>query len=135
VSAMANATAIVSDSGGVQEEAPSLGVPVLVLRRTTERPEAVQAGVNQLIGTDPHDIERALSTVLDGGAATRRGSIPYPNPFGDGRGSERIVEALLHFCGYGDAPEEFASIDQVRRPTRWPPPRRRRPFERYDERT
>ncbi len=134
VGAMANATAIVSDSGGVQEEAPSLGVPVLVLRRTTERPEAVQAGVNQLVGTDPKDIERALSALLDGAGASRHGSIPQPNPFGDGRGAERILQALLYFFGRADAPEEFAAIEQVRRPTRWPPPRRRRAFERYDDR-
>ncbi len=132
VRAMASATAIVSDSGGVQEEAPSLGVPVLVLRRTTERPEAVQAGANQLIGTDPKDIERALSRVLDGPSAHHRGSIPRPNPFGDGHATERIVQALLFFCGQGEAPEEFAGTDVVRRPVRWPPPRRRRPFERYD---
>ena len=65
VETMARASAIVTDSGGVQEEAPSLGIPVLVLRKTTERPEALEAGANRLVGTQPADIERALCGVLD----------------------------------------------------------------------
>jgi UDP-N-acetylglucosamine 2-epimerase len=115
VEAMAGASAIVTDSGGVQEEAPSLGIPVLVLRKTTERPEAVEAGANQLIGTHPGDIERALCAVLDQRRGGNHRGMPgakehanvHPNPFGDGNAAARIVQAVLHFWGRGDAPGEF----------------------------
>jgi UDP-N-acetylglucosamine 2-epimerase (non-hydrolysing) len=113
VEEMARSSAIVTDSGGVQEEAPSLGVPVLVLRKTTERPEAVETGANQLVGTHPHDIEQALLGVLDQKHATPAPArtIPRPNPFGDGNAAARIVQAVLHFWGRGDAPGEFLVID------------------------
>lgn len=93
--AMERAALILSDSGGVQEEAPALGRPVLVLREETERPEAVDAGVAQLVGTD---VERIVASALDllqraGEAPGRAGSLP--NPFGDGRAAARIVSALL----------------------------------------
>jgi UDP-N-acetylglucosamine 2-epimerase (non-hydrolysing) len=107
VEAMARSSAIVTDSGGVQEEAPSLGIPVLVLRKTTERPEAVEAGANQLIGTHPNDIERALCTTLDRAGAAPGRTIPRPNPFGDGNAAARIVQAVLHFWGRAEAPGEF----------------------------
>jgi UDP-N-acetylglucosamine 2-epimerase (non-hydrolysing) len=115
VEAMARSSAIVTDSGGVQEEAPSLGIPVLVLRKTTERPEAVEAGANYLVGTQPAEIERALCSVLDrpdvGGPWRTAGGAghvaPRPNPFGDGNAAARIVQAVLHFWGRGDAPGEF----------------------------
>jgi UDP-N-acetylglucosamine 2-epimerase (non-hydrolysing) len=111
VEAMAGASAIVSDSGGVQEEAPSLGIPVLVLRKTTERPEAVEAGANVLVGTHPDDIERALLAVLDKPRDGRGHAIPRPNPFGDGHAAQRIVQSVLHFWGRGDAPGEFLVQD------------------------
>ncbi len=85
---------ILTDSGGIQEEAPSLGKPVLVMRETTERPEAVEAGVSRLVGTDPHTIVAESERLLDNPeayAAMSRGA----NPYGDGRASERIAAAIL----------------------------------------
>src|SRR5262249_2769622 len=107
VEAMAGASAIVTDSGGVQEEAPSLGIPVLVLRKTTERPEAVEAGANRLVGTQPRDIEHALCAVLDARHDPNAQTIPRPNPFGDGNAAARVTQALLHFWERGDAPRKF----------------------------
>ena len=91
---MKRSTLILTDSGGVQEEAPSLGKPVLVLREETERPEAVEAGVAQLVGTDEARIVAGTSALLaDAGARERIAAIA--NPYGDGRASERIVEHLV----------------------------------------
>lgn len=81
---------ILTDSGGVQEEAPSLGKPVLVMRDVTERPEAVEAGVSQLVGTDPG---RIVAGVVD--ALARDGRGDRYNPYGDGQASRRIVQGLL----------------------------------------
>lgn len=97
---------IMSDSGGVQEEAPSLGKPVLVLRDTTERPEGVKAGTLKLVGTDPAVVKSTMTELLTNGhlyleMANAR------NPYGDGRASERIVQAIKHYFGQGDAAEEF----------------------------
>lgn len=90
---MAQAELILTDSGGVQEEAPALGVPVLVMRRTTERPEAVEAGVAKLVGTDEdaifHEAERLLSD-----PAAHRAMVRAVSPFGDGQAAERILEIL-----------------------------------------
>jgi len=93
---MSRARIIVSDSGGVQEEGPSLGVPVLVLRKTTERPEALAPGMNRLVGTAPDDIAAAVDEALARGAGTR-GPLPRPSPYGDGHAARRIAAALLHF--------------------------------------
>jgi len=82
---------ILTDSGGVQEEAPSLNKPVFILRNTTERSEAVAAGVAQLIGTQTEKIVKAVSDFLDGRNTIIRGGA---NPFGDGRASERIAEFI-----------------------------------------
>ncbi|GAA3167890.1 UDP-N-acetylglucosamine 2-epimerase (non-hydrolyzing) [Planomonospora alba] len=84
---------VLTDSGGVQEEAPTLGKPVLVLRTTTERPEAVEAGVALLVGTDPAEIVAAADRLLDDRAAYERMAYAV-NPFGDGRAAERIVDRL-----------------------------------------
>ncbi len=94
VELMSGAHLILSDSGGVQEEAPSLGVPAIVLRKTTERPEAVEAGAVQLVGTDEDAIVSAADRLLsdDVAHATMARAV---NPYGDGRASERIVSILL----------------------------------------
>jgi UDP-N-acetylglucosamine 2-epimerase len=84
---------IITESGGVQEEAPSLGKPVLVTRRTTERPEAVAAGTARLVGTDREALEREVFRLFDDEGAYRAMSVAH-NPYGDGRASERIVEVL-----------------------------------------
>jgi UDP-N-acetylglucosamine 2-epimerase (non-hydrolysing) len=96
VAAMRGATLVLSDSGGLQEEAPSLGKPVLVLRRTTERPEAVEAGTAKLIGTDRADIVAEASRLLDNPEAYEAMARAH-NPFGDGQASGRIVEAARTF--------------------------------------
>src|SRR6185503_1332296 len=92
---MSRAHFIVTDSGGVQEEAPSLGKPVLVTRENTERPEAVQAGTVELVGTDPKKLEDRASLLLDDEAHYRRMSDAM-NPYGDGHAAERIVRRLVH---------------------------------------
>ena len=84
---------ILTDSGGIQEEAPSFGVPVLVMRDTTERLEAVEAGVARLVGTNPEAITHGVSELLDN-PMKRDAIAAIPNPFGDGRASARIVEHL-----------------------------------------
>ncbi|HDR7272709.1 TPA: UDP-N-acetylglucosamine 2-epimerase (non-hydrolyzing) [Bacillus paranthracis] len=88
---------MLTDSGGVQEEAPSLGVPVLVLRDTTERPEGIEAGTLKLAGTDEETIFSLADELLSDKEAHEKMS-KASNPYGDGRASERIVEAILkHF--------------------------------------
>jgi UDP-N-acetylglucosamine 2-epimerase (non-hydrolysing) len=91
---MARAHVILTDSGGIQEEAPALGKPVLVLREKTERPEAVEAGTARLVGTDADRIVRETEILLDDDAEYARRSRVH-NPFGDGHASERIREILL----------------------------------------
>jgi UDP-N-acetylglucosamine 2-epimerase (non-hydrolysing) len=91
---MKRATIVLTDSGGIQEEAPSLGVPVLVLREETERPEGVEAGVARLVGTDPARIVAEARRLLDSPAEHARMS-RATNPYGDGLASARIVDALL----------------------------------------
>ncbi len=92
VSLMIRATVILTDSGGVQEEAPSLGKPVLVMRETTERPEAVTAGTVKLVGADHRAIVRETSTLLDDPDALAAMARRH-NPYGDGRATERILSA------------------------------------------
>ena len=93
---MRGSTLVLSDSGGLQEEAPALGKPVLVLRRTTERPEAVDAGTAKLIGTDTADIVAEASRLLEDPTAYGAMARSH-NPFGDGLASGRIVEAARAF--------------------------------------
>jgi UDP-N-acetylglucosamine 2-epimerase (non-hydrolysing) len=90
------ATVILTDSGGIQEEAPSLGKPVLVMRDTTERPEAVEAGTVKLVGTDQGAIVRETSRLLTDSAAYDAMARAH-NPYGDGKATGRIVEACLRF--------------------------------------
>ncbi|CEJ47580.1 UDP-N-acetylglucosamine 2-epimerase [Umezakia ovalisporum] len=94
---MRRADVILTDSGGVQEEAPSLGKPVLVMRDTTERPEAVEAGTVKLVGTDPDLIVAEVATLLDDPEAYRRMSHAH-NPYGDGLASARIQAAILEWA-------------------------------------
>ena len=96
VAAMRGSTLLLSDSGGIQEEAPALGKPVLVLRRTTERPEAVDAGTAKLIGTDSASILAETARLLEDPAAYEAMARAH-NPFGDGQSSGRIVEAARRF--------------------------------------
>lgn len=106
---MNRATLILTDSGGVQEEAPALGKPVLVLRDTTERPEAVEAGTVKLIGTNQAAVYGAAKELLTEAAEYRR-MAEARSPYGDGHAAERIVKALLWRHGFLSArPEEFAS--------------------------
>lgn len=95
---MNRARIILTDSGGIQEEAPSLGKPVLVMRDTTERPEAVEAGTVRLVGTDMRQIVDGVQTLLHDKVAYAKMTMAS-NPYGDGRASERIVDALLAWGG------------------------------------
>ena len=87
------ATLVLTDSGGIQEEAPALGKPVLVMRETTERPEGVAAGTARLIGTDPQTIQEETLKLLDDSTAYARMSEAH-NPYGDGRAAERIARIV-----------------------------------------
>ncbi|MBA5762806.1 UDP-N-acetylglucosamine 2-epimerase (non-hydrolyzing) [Vibrio sp. 404] len=90
---MDNADIILTDSGGIQEEAPSLGKPVLVMRDTTERPEAVDAGTVKLVGTDTDRIVTELTSLLEDEQAYKKMSFAH-NPYGDGQACHRILDAL-----------------------------------------
>jgi UDP-N-acetylglucosamine 2-epimerase (non-hydrolysing) len=100
---MDRAHLIVTDSGGIQEEAPALGKPVLVMREVTERPEAVEAGTVRLVGTDFARIVEETSRLLTDPAAYRRMATAI-NPYGDGRAAERIERALERAHGLVPAP-------------------------------
>lgn len=103
---MNRASILVTDSGGIQEEGPSLGKPVLVMRDTTERPEAVEAGTVKLVGTNQHLITKSVLELL-------RDSDAYEvmanavNPYGDGQATRRTIAAVRHFFGTGVPPDEF----------------------------
>jgi UDP-N-acetylglucosamine 2-epimerase (non-hydrolysing) len=97
---------ILTDSGGIQEEGPSLGKPVLVMRETTERPEAVAAGTVRLVGTDEAQIVGAVRMLLHDELAYASMANAV-NPYGDGRAAERTVAAITHLLGLGPRPEEF----------------------------
>lgn len=96
VNVMKRSTLVLTDSGGIQEEAPGLGVPTLVLRNVTERPEGIKAGTLKLVGTDHDEIIRSVQQLLDDPVAhaAMAGAI---NPFGDGHAAERIVKAILDY--------------------------------------
>lgn len=101
-------TVVLTDSGGVQEEAPSLGKPVLVMRLNTERPEAVAAGTVRLIGTDEKRVFDSVSELLHDEAAYNEMANAV-NPYGDGKASERTVAAIAELLGVGSRIEEFDS--------------------------
>ncbi|MGE5224561.1 MAG: non-hydrolyzing UDP-N-acetylglucosamine 2-epimerase [Omnitrophica WOR_2 bacterium] len=101
VQMLKRATLVLTDSGGIQEEAPCLGVPVLVMRQVTERPEGIQAGTAKLVGTDTHTIVSETRWLLENRQAYT--SMAHAaNPYGDGHAAERIVAALLEHSNQGD---------------------------------
>jgi len=97
---------VVTDSGGIQEEAPALGKPVVVLRDDTERPEAIEAGTAVLVGTDPVRIVTVVDRLLDDAAAYDT-MARAQNPFGDGQAAERSVAAIAAFFGVGERLPDF----------------------------
>ena len=103
---MAASYCLVTDSGGIQEEAPSLGKPVLVTREVTERPEAIEAGTVRLVGTDSAVIVRELTALLDDKAHYAAMSHAV-NPYGDGKATGRVLGALKHYFGLGPRPDDF----------------------------
>ncbi len=109
---MQKCTLILTDSGGIQEEAPSLGRPVLVLREVTERPEAVDAGTVALVGVKEEDIVEAASSLLCDKALYRKMATAV-NPYGDGKAAARIVSAVrFSFCLGGARPGDFTPSSQ-----------------------
>ena len=102
---------ILTDSGGIQEEAPALGKPVLVLRKTTERPEGIDKGTAQLVGTEAEKIYEVSSLLLNDREEYERMSKAL-NPYGDGRASQRIVDAILYHFGLLSVPPEDFHVDK-----------------------
>lgn len=118
VALMSNCRLVLTDSGGVQEEAPSLGKPVLVMRETTERPEGIEAGTARLVGANADSIVQQTSALLDDFAAYRAMANAV-NPYGDGRAAARIVARIEHFLGYaGSGTEEIAATGAIQRVAR-----------------
>ena len=105
---MARCYLVLTDSGGLQEEAPALGKPVLVLRRETERPEAVTAGTAKLAGVDREAIVRMAGELITDPAAYRAMAHAV-NPYGDGLACRRIADAILWHFGRGECPEDFSA--------------------------
>jgi UDP-N-acetylglucosamine 2-epimerase (non-hydrolysing) len=105
---LARCALVITDSGGIQEEAPALGKPVLVTREATERGEGIEAGTLQLVGTDPERIVAAAKRLLTDPAAYAA-MANAANPYGDGRAAERIVAALEHLWARGAAPAPFGA--------------------------
>ncbi len=99
---------VLTDSGGLQEEAPALGKPVLVLRRETERPEAVAAGTVKLAGVDRGDIIAMTNELIDN-AKAYEAMARAVNPYGDGEACRRIADAILWHFGRGEKPEDFTA--------------------------
>lgn len=119
---MDRATLILTDSGGVQEEGPSLGKPVLVLRDTTERPEGIAAGTAELVGTDPDRIVTATRRLLHDPDAYAR-MATATNPYGDGHAAQRSVDALDYLLNGAARPVEFsADLESDGPPPRTAPP-------------
>ena len=109
---LARSALVLTDSGGVQEEAPAVGAPVLVMRDTTERPEAVAAGTARLIGTGEQAIVDAVSAALTSAdrSGGRGAGVALPvNPYGDGRAAARTVQAMAQHFGVGSGVDEFVA--------------------------
>ena len=104
---MAKCFMVMTDSGGIQEEAPALAKPVLVLRKETERPEAVAAGTVKIAGIDKDVIVSLAKELLDSREAYNK-MAHAANPYGDGNASKRTVEAILYYFGLSDKrPEDY----------------------------
>lgn len=117
VKAMRDCSIVLTDSGGVQEEAPTFGKPVLVMRDTTERPEAVAAGTVRLVGTNEDLIVSEVTELLTDRRAYQQMARAV-NPYGDGQAAVRSVKAIEHFFGLGDRPSEFdAKVDAPHAPS------------------
>ena len=95
-----------TDSGGIQEEAPALAKPVLVLRRETERPEAVAAGTVKLAGVEKNVIVEMAKDLLDNEDSYKK-MAHAANPYGDGNASKRIVQAILYKYGLAERPDDY----------------------------
>ena len=106
IALLSRASLVITDSGGVQEEAPSLGVPVLITRDETERVEGVESGASVLVGTNPSVIVSRARSYLDGYLDPQAQGL-LPSPYGDGSASRRIVEGILWHFGLGERPLEF----------------------------
>ncbi|HEX2893680.1 MAG TPA: UDP-N-acetylglucosamine 2-epimerase (non-hydrolyzing) [Marmoricola sp.] len=111
--AMGGAHVLLTDSGGVQEEAPSLGKPVLVMRETTERPEAVEAGTVRLVGTEEAAVRDALNLLLEDDT-TYAEMANARNPYGDGHAAFRGVAAISHMFGLGERAPDFDPLNAER---------------------
>ena len=103
---MARCYMVMTDSGGLQEEAPALGKPVLVLRRETERPEAVEAGTVKLAGVVQDDIVTMAERLIQNRSAYEKMAHAV-NPYGDGNACRRIADAILWYFGRGERPEDY----------------------------
>jgi len=108
---LSRASIVLTDSGGIQEEAPTFGAPVLVLRDKTERPEGIEAGVARLVGTDPDAIVTEASRILDAAHARRTS---FVNPYGDGHAARRIVAILRHASGLAPAADADQDLEWLR---------------------
>lgn len=107
INLMKRAYLVLTDSGGLQEEAPAIGIPVLVLRKVTERPEGVKAGTVKVIGVEEERIFKETINLLENKDAYRKMSTAV-NPYGDGKAAKRIVQAILYYFGLsGRKPTEF----------------------------
>lgn len=115
---MAISSVVLTDSGGVQEEAPSLGKPVLVMRDSTERPEGIVAGTARLVGTSPDGIINAVESLLREPDAYQAMAKAI-NPYGDGHAARRTVEALAYFLKQGPAPNDFEPIKTFSETQAW----------------
>jgi len=115
VACMQRAYILLTDSGGIQEEGPSLGKPVLVMREVSERPEAIAAGTARLTGTNPEAIVAAVNLLLDDPVCYKRMS-SRPNPYGDGHAAERIVQFLISRVTKLSSREGYINEPQLRPP-------------------
>jgi UDP-N-acetylglucosamine 2-epimerase len=98
VAALANARGVLTDSGGIQEEAPTFGTPILVLREVSERPEVLETGLARLVGTDPVKIKEGTREML-GRSPEDRDRARRENPYGDGKAADRIASVVDQFFG------------------------------------